>query len=87
MEKNIIILKICSLNYKKINNNNKKIKLGFVSADFRKHAIATVLLPILKNLDNKKFEIAAYSNSHIKDEITDEYKSISDHWVECSLLK
>lgn len=72
--------------YKKINNNNKKIKLGFVSADFRKHAIATVLLPMLKNLDNKKFEIAVYSNSHIKDEITDEYKSISDHWVECSLL-
>lgn len=72
--------------YKKVNKKNKKIKLGFVSADFRKHAIATVLLPLLKNLNNKNFEITAYSNSHIKDEITDEYKSVSDYWIDCTLL-
>lgn len=52
---------IYNFNKIKKNNNNKKIKLGFLSGDFRKHAIAYVIKDLFKYFDNSKFDIFAYS--------------------------
>lgn len=67
-------------------DSNKKIRLGFVSADFKKHAIMTVLLPFFKNIDKNKFEIYAFSNSHYEDKVTFDYKSHADFWLNCTPL-
>lgn len=39
---------------------NRKIRVGFVSADLRRHSVAFFLLPLVKHLDQSQFEIFFY---------------------------
>jgi len=70
-------------NKKKIfsnNSNAQKIRIGYVSPDFRKHSVAFFFAPLLKNHDKKQFDIFCYSNVKKTDEITEEFKHHADHW-------
>jgi predicted O-linked N-acetylglucosamine transferase (SPINDLY family)/SAM-dependent methyltransferase len=71
-----------SLKYKNKYNNeiNKKIKIGFVSGDFRNHPVANFIEPIWHYLDKSKFEIYAYSNSYIEDFVTETLRKFVDGW-------
>jgi len=62
--------------------NPKKIKVGFVSGDFRQHPVGYFLLDMLKYLKNKNLELTAYSNSKIKDSLSAELKSHFTNWCE-----
>ncbi len=44
-----------------IKNKNKKIRLGYYSADFRKHAMSYLLAKMFELHDKSKFEIFAFS--------------------------
>lgn len=50
--------------------NNKKIKIGYVSSDFRNHAVAYFIKGLITKHDKSKFDIYFYSTSSIKDDIT-----------------
>lgn len=43
------------------NHNNKKIKVAFLSADFREHALSYLLVSMFENINREKFEIHAIS--------------------------
>ncbi len=58
----------------------KKLRIGFISADFRDHAMMQFVLPLLKQLDRKKFEIFCYANQHVEDAITQMIKSLKLTW-------
>ena len=47
-----------------------KLRLGFISGDFRTHPVAFFLESFLTKLDKKKFEIVAYTTNVIEDEVT-----------------
>ena len=51
-------------------NNNKKIKIGYFSGDFRNHAGLHLILDVFKNHDSSKFEIYGFSHGPKKDEWT-----------------
>ncbi|MCU7932191.1 MAG: tetratricopeptide repeat protein [Candidatus Thiodiazotropha sp. (ex Codakia rugifera)] len=71
----------------KINDQaDRKIKLGFVSADFRQHAISHYFLPILRHLNKDKFSVYLYYNNIIHDQTTDSFNALSDSWCNCILL-
>ncbi len=59
---------------------NKKIKIGFVSSDFRKHSINNVIHSLFLYKNKKKFEFYCYSSTNNEDKITDWYKKISNSW-------
>ena len=59
---------------------NKKIKIGFVSSDFRKHSINNVIHSLFLYKNKKKFEFCCYSSTNNEDKITDWYKKISNSW-------
>ncbi len=63
---------------------NRRIKLGFVSADFCAHPESFFIKPLLSGLDKKKFEIFLFSNSSKKDGVTKQLKQLSDAWVDIS---
>lgn len=80
--------------YKKNNNINsykfddiKKLRVGFISADFKEHAVTYQISGILTEL--KKFqdvEIYAYSNNFYTDKKTEEIKKIFNKWsLVCNL--
>jgi predicted O-linked N-acetylglucosamine transferase (SPINDLY family) len=55
-------------------NRRKKIRIGYVSPDFRRHSVVYFILPILKYHDPNQFKIYIYSNVMRPDEITDKIR-------------
>lgn len=62
----------------------KRIKLGYVSGDFRNHSLAFFIEPPLRDHDRSKFEIFCYYTFPVHDEVTQRLRSLSDHWRSCS---
>ena len=56
------------------------IRLGFVSGDFRDHAVAAFLEPLFAHLDRKRFFVAAYSDVRVPDAVTARLQSGCDLW-------
>lgn len=61
----------------------RKLKIGYVSADFFNHAVAFFIEPILASHDKSKFEVHCYYNRSRYDAHTERIKSFADHWTPC----
>ena len=48
---------------------DKKLRIGYISPDFRQHAVANFVAPLLKNFDGSRFSVYAYSLGQ-RDEVT-----------------
>ena len=59
---------------------NKKIRIGFVSSEFRKHAMSNLIHALFIFKDKKNFEYYCYSSYQDEDEITEWYKKNCDSW-------
>ncbi len=75
-----------NFNFKNLKNN--KIKIGFLSSDFKTHPVSFFLKGLLLNLNKDKFEISLISNLHKShyDNITDELKLLTKDWIDISSL-
>jgi len=62
---------------------NRRLKIGYVSADFLDHAAAFCLVPLLANHDHAAFEIFCYSSVKNPDAMTERLKRCADVWVDC----
>ena len=60
--------------------NPKKIKLGFVSADFGNHPGGHFTLSTLRELKNKNFDLIAYVTNERNDEISHHFKPLFSKW-------
>jgi predicted O-linked N-acetylglucosamine transferase (SPINDLY family) len=58
----------------------RRIVLGYVSADFRRHSAAYSFRPVLENHDKSRFELICYSVSPIEDAVTGSFRHIADQW-------
>ena len=58
----------------------RRLKIGYVSSDFRSHSAAFAFRPVLQNHDKQQFEIICYSCSSSQDSVTDEFRVIADRW-------
>jgi FkbM family methyltransferase len=63
-----------------------RLRLGYVSADFRRHSVAFFLEPLLAAHDRTRFELFAYNNAHKSDEVTVRLKQSFDHFREVATL-
>ena len=61
--------------------HENRMKIGYVSGDFRQHPVAYFIEPILANHDRTQFEIFCYSNSIRHDAYTKRLSSQADHWI------
>lgn len=66
-------------------NPNKRLRIGYVSPDFRKHALSFFFEPILKNHDRSQVEVYCYSNVSKPDMVTERLKTMADEW--CSTIE
>lgn len=60
----------------------RRIKVGLVSPDFRRHPIGRSLIPLLRHYDRDRFEIVCYSNVVRGDDVTAQLKRFADGWRE-----
>lgn len=61
----------------------KKLTVGFVSGDFRKHPVAKYVLPVLEHHDRSRFAFTCYSDVESPDEVTERVRSAAAGWTSC----
>jgi protein O-GlcNAc transferase len=59
---------------------NRRLRIGYVSPDFRDHVEGHVLLSLIREHDRRHFEIVCYSNVRCPDAITEQFQSHADCW-------
>jgi len=59
---------------------DRRLKIGYVSSDFREHVIGWNLIPILKHHDHQNFEILCYSSVTATDPVADALRAGADVW-------
>lgn len=64
----------------------RRLRVGYVSPDFRKHTSRFYFLPLMANRDPEAVELFAYSNVLLRDEHTETFKACFDHWREIRTL-
>ena len=60
---------------------NKRLKVGYVSPDFRQHAVRNFLEPLFAHHDKRQVEVFAYAELSQEDAVTARYRGCVDHWV------
>ncbi len=63
---------------------DRRIVLGYVSAEFRRRSAAYSYRPVLENHDKAKFEVICYSNTPIEDDVTESFRRVADRWRDVS---
>jgi predicted O-linked N-acetylglucosamine transferase (SPINDLY family) len=58
----------------------RRLRIGYVSADFREHPVAYFLEPILSSHDHRRFEIFGYADVPLPDEVTERCRRYADLW-------
>jgi predicted O-linked N-acetylglucosamine transferase (SPINDLY family) len=59
---------------------DRRLRIGYVSPDFREHAVARFLLPLLENHDRHEVEIYAYADVMQPDSVTAQLRRQCDQW-------
>ncbi|MFT5721172.1 MAG: protein O-GlcNAc transferase [Motiliproteus sp.] len=67
-------------------DKKKVLRIGFVSADFRRHNIPDFVVGLFNNLDRSCFEVYAYANSGRFDEYSAAVRDSVDRWLNISQL-
>ena len=69
-----------------ITNANKRapghrLKVGYVSPDFRQHSVAYFIEPLLREHDRQAVEVYCYAEVTQPDAVTARLQAYSDHWL------
>jgi len=65
---------------------NRRLRVGYVSPDFRFHSVGRFMLPLLKNHNRDQFTIVCYDNARQPDTMTRRIRDQSNVWREVSSL-
>lgn len=60
----------------------RRLKIGYVSGDFRENVATQVFAPLFELRDSQNFELYAYSQFQGEDAETRRFRSLADHWRE-----
>jgi protein O-GlcNAc transferase len=66
--------------YRNERNPDRRIRVGYVSPDFRRHSVNYFLEPILANHDHERFEVSLYADEIRSDSITERLRGYADRW-------
>jgi predicted O-linked N-acetylglucosamine transferase (SPINDLY family) len=58
----------------------RRLRVGYVSQDFRDHPVGRFMRPILASHDRQNFEIHCFSDVFLPDEVTAGLRGAADHW-------
>jgi predicted O-linked N-acetylglucosamine transferase (SPINDLY family) len=58
----------------------RRLRIGYVSPDFREHPVGRFIVPLLKHHDRAACEIYCYSSNLTADAVTAQCRAHADHW-------
>ena len=62
-------------------DRGQRLRIGYVSPDFRKHSVAYFLEPLLRAHNKNSVEVFCYAEVLRPDVVTDRFKSLADGWL------
>lgn len=65
---------------RKLNIKNRRIRIAYISPDFRAHSVSRFFEPLLFNHDTDKYEVFCYYNYDLSDNVTLKLKQQAEHW-------
>lgn len=65
---------------------NKKLRIGYVSPDFKNHVVRNFIEPVIECHDRKRVEVFLYSNVEVPDTTTEHFMRIADHFTHTHFL-
>ncbi|KPK49748.1 MAG: hypothetical protein AMK72_03775 [Planctomycetes bacterium SM23_25] len=60
---------------------DRRLRIGYVSADFRRHAVAFFLEAVFAQRDRARFKVYCYSDVSRPDNMTRRFEAMSDEWL------
>jgi protein O-GlcNAc transferase len=75
-----------TVSYSNDRSSDRRLRIGYVSPDFRTHVVGRHILPLLENHDRQNFEIFCYFNNSRSDALTDRLRSHANHWRDVASL-
>jgi protein O-GlcNAc transferase len=60
---------------------SRRLRIGYVSPDFRRHSVAYFVEPVIASHNRKKSEVFCYSDVAVQDEVTVRIRRYADHWM------
>ena len=64
----------------------ERLRIGYVSPDFRKHAVGSLIHRMFEHHDRDAFEVFAYALVHVDDDFNRAVRAGVDTYVDCSRL-
>lgn len=65
---------------------DRRLRIGFVSGDFRRHSVAYFLAPLITHLNREEIEVFCYSSRIFRDDFAERFERLSDFWRDISIL-
>jgi len=65
-----------------VRDAGRRLRVGYISPDFRGHPVSFFFEPILESHDREQVEVFCYSDAMMVDETTDRLRSRADRWRE-----
>jgi protein O-GlcNAc transferase len=62
----------------------RRLRVGYVSADFARHPVGWFMAPVLPNHDPAQVEVICYSDREVEDDLTRFLRNHCQGWVSCS---
>ncbi len=59
---------------------DRRLRIGYINADFRNHADAFFLIPLLSNHDRDQVNVFCYSDVRRPDALTSRFRGLADTW-------
>lgn len=72
--------------HENIRDPQKRLKIGYVSPDFRRHSVAYFAESLIGHHDRSQVEVFCYYNNGFSDEVTQRFIALADHWLDCSKM-
>ncbi|MBF0380247.1 MAG: tetratricopeptide repeat protein [Magnetococcales bacterium] len=64
----------------------KKLRIGYVGADFKHHSAAHIFGSVLLNYDSDQFEIYCYAGNVVQDDLTQKFKQSATGWLSTTMM-
>jgi protein O-GlcNAc transferase len=69
-----------SSHYENKRSPSRRLKIGYMSPDFRRHSVNYFIEPVLSSHNHERFEVFCYSDVHIPDNVTEKLRGHADQW-------
>lgn len=66
---------------REMHSRHKKIRLGYLSGDFKRHVVLLFIWALLTRYDRNRFEVYCFFTGGKEDEFSNEIKKYVDHWI------